>query len=95
MGERVTAADVPVPVSEIVCGLPVTLSVTEILPVALPLTVGAKLTLIAQELPADTVEPQLLVSEKPELAAIPEMVSAAVPLFVRVAACVWLDVPTG
>jgi len=58
--------------------------VTEIVPLAVPDVVGAKLTLIVQELPVVTAEPQLLVCEKPELAAIPETVSPAVPLFVSV-----------
>jgi len=58
--------------------------VTEIVPLAVPDVVGAKLTLIAQELPAATAAPQLFVSEKPGLAATPETVSPALPLFVSV-----------
>lgn len=60
------------------------MSETEIVPLAAPDAVGAKLTLIVQELPAATVELQLFVCEKPELAVMPETVSPAVPLFVRV-----------
>lgn len=78
----IAAAD-PVPLSETVCGLPVALSVTDIVPEALPDAVGAKVTFIVQELATPT-EPQLFVCEKPELAATPETVSPAVPLFVSV-----------
>jgi len=84
LGESVTEGDVPVPLSETVCGLPVALSVTETVPLVLPVTVGAKLTLIVHELPASNVEAQLLVCEKPVLAEIPETVSVAVPLLVAV-----------
>lgn len=49
------------PLSETVCGLPVALSVTDIVPESLPDAVGAKLTLIVQELPAAIEEPQLFV----------------------------------
>lgn len=94
VGERLTAGDVPVPLRETVCGLPVALSVTEMLPVVFPVAVGVKLTLIVQELPAAREEPQLLVSVKSALAAISEMVSAAAPLLVSVTGCDGLVVPT-
>jgi hypothetical protein len=83
-GERDTPGDVPVPLREMVCGLPAALSVTETVPLALPVIVGVKVTFTVQELPAARLDPQLLVSEKPELAVIPEIVSAAVPVFVTV-----------
>ena len=86
--------DVPVPLSETVCGLPVALSVTEIVPLVLPVIVGAKLTLMVHELPAATLVPQLFVCVKPALVAIPEMVSVALPLLVSVTGCDWLVVPT-
>ncbi len=87
--------DVPVPVSATVCGLPVALSVTESVPLAFPAVVGAKLTLIVQELPAATLEPQVFVSEKPALVVIPEMLSAAVPLLLSVRGWDELVMPTG
>ena len=86
--------DVPVPLIETVCGLPVALSVTETVPLALPVIVGAKLTLMVHELPAATLVPQLFVCVKPALVAIPEMVSVALPLLVSVTGCDWLVVPT-
>lgn len=60
------------------------MSVTDRVPLALPVTVGAKLTLMVHELPAATLDPQLFVCEKPELAANAEIVSATPPLFVSV-----------
>jgi hypothetical protein len=83
VGENVTF-DVPVPLRETVCGLPATLSHTENTPLALPSKVGVNVTLILHELPAARLEPQVLVSEKPSVASMSEMVSAAVPLLVRV-----------
>jgi hypothetical protein len=94
MGERLTEGAVPVPLSETVCGLPFALSVTDTLPVALPIAVGEKLTLIVQEPPADRLEPQLLVSAKPALGTISEIVRAAPPVLVRITGCDWLVVPT-
>jgi hypothetical protein len=94
LGEKDTLGVVPVPLRVMVCGLPVASSVTVTAPLALPASVGAKLTLITHEPPAAMVEPQLLVSENPAPAATAEMVSWAVPLFVRVTGCVWLLVPT-
>src|SRR2546423_453115 len=54
-------ATVPVPLSAAVCGLPAALSLTARLPVRPPVTVGAKLTLIVQLVPASRTAPQLLV----------------------------------
>jgi hypothetical protein len=54
----------PVPVSATLCGLPVALSVMVRVPVAFPITVGAKLTLITQDWPAGTNMPQTFASEK-------------------------------
>ena len=89
-----TFGDVPVPVREAVCGLPLALSVTEIVPLVLPVIVGAKLTLMVHELPAATLVPQLFVCVKPALVASPEIVSAAVPPLVSVSGCDGLVVPT-
>lgn len=72
------------PLNETLCGLPAALSVIETVPLAAPFMVGAKVTLIVQELVAARDDPQLFVCENPVLAVIPEIVSAAVPLFVTV-----------
>lgn len=84
LGDRVTEGDVPVPLRATVCGLPVALSVTETVPLVVPVMVGAKLTLMVHELPAATLVPQLFVSEKPALTAIPEIASADEPVLVSV-----------
>ena len=52
---------IPLPLSVIVCGLLVALSVIVTTPVAAPATVGLKVTEIVQFLPALTVVPQVLV----------------------------------
>jgi hypothetical protein len=87
VGENVTPAapaDAPIPLRETVCGLPAALSVTESVPLALPAALGVNVTLIVQELVAASVAPQLFIWAKPALAEIPEIVSAAIPLSVRV-----------
>lgn len=60
------------------------MSVIETVPLAVPVMVGAKLTLMVHELPAATLAPQLFVCVKPALALIPEIVSAEEPMFVSV-----------
>src|SRR5215467_12508247 len=59
---------VPVPVSATVCGLPLALSVTEIVPVREPLAVGVKVTEMVQFAATATDEPQVLVWLKSPLA---------------------------
>ena len=76
----------PAPVRAAVWGLVVALSVTVNVPVRVPATVGVKVTLIAQLLPAVTEPPQLLVSPKSLLMAILEILSVVVPVLVRVIA---------
>ena len=89
MGERLTAAAVPVPERLTVCGLPLALSVTVNAAVQRPLAEGLKVTLIVQLAPAATELPQLLVWAK-SLALAPErrerlvMLKAALPELVRV-----------
>jgi len=70
-----TEKSVPVPVRPTLCGLPTALSVTANDPVALPAAVGLKMTLIVQLAPAPTVVPHVLVSVKPLLAAMFEMLN--------------------
>jgi hypothetical protein len=64
VGEKVATGPelvVPVPVRLTVCGLPLALSVIVMVAVLVPDAVGAKVTLIVQLAPADTLEPQVLV----------------------------------
>jgi hypothetical protein len=60
------------------------LSVMVSVPVSVPVAVGVKVTLIVQEPPAATLVPQLLVSPKLELVPMLVMVSAALPVLLRV-----------
>jgi hypothetical protein len=53
-------------------------------PFLVPATVGLNVTLMVQEAPAATLEPQVLVWEKSPLALIPETVSVALPVLVRI-----------
>ena len=64
VGERFTLGapePVPVPVRLTVCGLPVTLSVTVIVPVRVPAAVGVKVTVIVHVPAGATEAGQLLV----------------------------------
>src|SRR6266404_9505581 len=84
----------PVPVMFTVCGLPEALSVRVSTPVRDPVAEGLKVTLRAQLAPVPRLVPQLFVWAKSPLAAILEMLRAALPLFVRVTARAELVVPT-
>lgn len=104
VGERPTAgaAAVPVPTSETLCGLPLASSVTLRAAFRAPLAVGLKVKLIMQFAPAarvDGLAAHVLVSEKSPLfapvMAMLVIVSAALPVFVSVALCGALLVPTG
>ena len=89
---------IPTPLRETACWLPFTpllLSVMVRVPVSGPVAVGVKVTLIVQEPLAATLPPQLLVSPKFALVAMPLMVSAALPVLLRVTACDPLVVPRG
>ena len=70
------------------------MSVTVRVPVRVPLAAGSKVTLMLQEAPAATLEPQVLVWEKSPLTAMLVMVRAEVPVLVRVTLCGLLLVPT-
>jgi hypothetical protein len=63
-------------------------------PVLVPAAVGLKVTLRVQLALAARLEPQVLVWEKSPLAAMLEIVSAALPLFVSVIVSAELVVPT-
>jgi hypothetical protein len=69
----------PVPLSATVCGVPAALSVTESVPVRLPVVIGVKVTSIVQLAPGVRLSPQLLLSAKSPLAAMAEIFSVAVP----------------
>ena len=82
--------DVPVPERLSDWGLPVALSVMARAAARLPAAEGVKVTLIVQEAPAATLDPQLLVWEK-SLALAPKtatllMFKDALPELVRVTA---------
>ena len=93
-GDKFTPGAVPVPVRFTVCGLPVALSVTVMVPVWLPVAVGVKVTLIEQFAPAASVAPQVVVSEYCALATMLPIVSEAVPELVSVMDCAALVVLT-
>jgi hypothetical protein len=71
---------VPVPDKATVWGLPVALSVIVSAPVREPAAVGLNVTLMLQTPLAEMEVPQVLVSRKSPVAAIPENVSVAVPV---------------
>ena len=83
LGEKLTAGAVPVP-ERLIGGVLGALSVIVIEPLREPVAVGENVTLMAQEAPAATLDPQLLVSEKSPLEATLVIVSAAPPVFVSV-----------
>lgn len=74
----------PVPDRLTVCGEPAALSVTVSDPVVAPVQAGENVTAIVQVAPTAKEEPQLLVSEKPLLAAIEVIAKGAVPGFASV-----------
>ena len=88
----------PVPARGTLCGLPVALSVTEILAVRMPAPVGVKVVLIVQDVPTAIDAAHVLLCRKsPAFAPVIPMlliVSAAVPLLVSVTTLAGLDVPT-
>jgi hypothetical protein len=101
LGERLTAGasdDVPLPVKLITWGLPEALSVIVMVPVCVPVAVGVKVTLIEQ-VPftgsVDGLMGQLFVCANCVLAAMLEMLSAALPVLVSVTDCDPLVVFTG
>jgi hypothetical protein len=96
-GETPATGAVPVPVNLTVCVLPPTpllLSVMVRVPVRVPVAVGEKLTLIVQEPLTATLPPQVLVSPKFAVVAMLEIVSAPLPVLLRVTGCDTLVVPT-
>jgi hypothetical protein len=104
VGDRVTpgagggGAEVPVPLSVAVCGLPDALSVTVRPALRLPVADGENVTEAEHDAPAASVLPHVFVCAKsaafePETAML-EIVNAALPEFVSVRDFEELDVPT-
>ena len=91
VGERLTAAEAPVPERPSDWGLPGALSVILTEAVRPPEAVGVKVTVIVQLLLAPTEVPQLLLSPKsPVLLPVRVMlvmVKVALPVLVRVTLC--------
>ena len=92
VGAKLVLGATPVPVRLMVCGLPVALSVTVIVPGRLPAAVGVKVTLMEQLAPAATEAPQVLVWAYGGLATMLGIFSAAVPELVSVTVCAALVV---
>ena len=80
----------PVPISGIVCGLPLALSVTDSAALRPPAAVGLKVILIVQLAPAARLEPQLFVCAKSPLfvpvSAMPLIERLAFPVLFSVTA---------
>jgi hypothetical protein len=74
-----SSTTVPVPLREMVCGLPGASSATESVPVKLSLAVGEKVASMVQLAPEARFEPQSFVSAKLEFVAMLDMLSGAVP----------------
>ena len=94
VGKKLALGAAPVPVSATVCGLPVAVSVTVMVPGWLPVAVGVKVTVMVQLAAAATDAPQVLVWAYCALAAMLVMVSAPVPPVVSVTVCAALVVFT-
>ena len=88
---------VATPVSELVCGEPGALSLTDSVAASVPVEVGSKVIEMVQDAPAASVLPQVLVLVKAALLVparvMPAMVSGALPVLVSVAVCALLFVP--
>ena len=84
MGERLATGAVPVPVRLTVWVAGLALSVMVTAPVLVPMAVGLKVTLRVQLALAATLEPQVLVWEKPPLTVMLVMLRTALPVFLSV-----------
>ena len=85
-GAKLMPGATPVPDRVTICGLPLALSVTVIVPGWLPVAVGVNVTLMVQFAPAATDAPQVLLCAYCVLATMLLILSAAVPELVRVTA---------
>ena len=88
---------VATPVSELVCGEPGALSLTESVAASVPAEVGSNVTEMVQDAPAASVLPQVLVLIKAALLVpvrlMPAIASGALPGLVSIAFCVADVVP--
>jgi hypothetical protein len=91
---RRTEYYMPVPDRLMVCGLSRALSVIVTAPARVPVVVGANLMLIWQLDPIARDDLQVVVRVKLPLMAVLMLLSAAVPVFVKVTVCAALVVPT-
>jgi hypothetical protein len=91
--DRVTALT-PVPLSAMVCGLLLALSVTVTVPLSAPVTAGLKVTEIVQLFPAETELRQVFVSANPALAPMLVINRVALPVLDKVTFLVELVDPT-
>ena len=82
----------PVPESVTVCGLPVALSVTVMVPACVPEAVGVKVTLMEQLAAGAREAPQVLVWAYWELATMLVILIGAPPMLLSVTACAVLGV---
>lgn len=82
--ERNTRGATPMPPRETTRGLPVASSVTVMVPIRAPMTVGVKVTSMAQFAPAATALPQVFVCAKSPVISMLVMAKAASPAFVSV-----------
>lgn len=86
-GERLTMGITPLPERDTVWGPPAALSLMLRLPVAEPVVVGTKLTLIWQPAPANMEAPQRLVWLNVPVTVMVEMASGAFPLLESATVC--------
>ena len=89
-----SGASRPVPLRLVVIAVGEALVTTESCPVAAPVAVGVKTTLMAQVAPIASDVPQLLLAAKAPVAAMLVMVTGASPVLVRVTACPLEGTPT-
>jgi hypothetical protein len=96
--ERLTIAtaepEIPTPDKWISCGLFEPLSVTVIVPLRRPATVGVNVTVIVQFAKAATVAQSLFCAKSPVVATL-VTVSEPAPVLVKVTVCVALTTPSG
>jgi hypothetical protein len=96
VGDRVALAPEvkPMPLNESRCGLPAVSSVTSIEALRGPGWLGVNVTVIEHFAPAARLNPHVLLWLKSPLVDTPLITTGELPLFVRVAACLALAVPT-
>ena len=84
----------PMPISSITCGLVEALSMIEIVPCFAPFCVGENVTLIVHFAPAAMLAPQVDVTANSALVFMDAILTALLPVFVRLTICAGRVVPT-